>query len=375
MSLNIYSKESVDSLLNAKIGDAPSDGNQYVRKNAAWAILSGGGGGGVWGTITGSITDQTDLISYFGNYLPLTGGTLSGPVYSNSIFSTSYLSTYTTVAPSGLTAYDGTNTTIVQGSGVVFTDSSVQTTAATVFNGGSISNPLTIDSATYPQLYITDSTHTVNPQIVITDGTNGTVLSPAGLDAAGGISVAYGAISFPDGSSQSTAGVPLNGSLAMTGSLTLGGDLACDGYNLSGGNFSSPAGQVNCQNLTLTNGDSGSVTFSDGSIQTTASFGLDATATCNAGITSALAISLVSFDGNNTWTFNFGSGAFANNVLNNVAVTQDSGSTFYAFDNYLGSGQFQASSFSNNSLNYIYLCFKDGSGNWHINTSAEVYSP
>ena len=45
--------------------DAPSNGNEYVRKNAAWAIASGGGGGGgVWGSITGTLTDQTDLTSY-----------------------------------------------------------------------------------------------------------------------------------------------------------------------------------------------------------------------------------------------------------------------------------------------------------------------
>ncbi len=44
--------------------DAPSDGNEYVRKNAAWAIATGGGGGAVWGGITGVVTDQTDLVTY-----------------------------------------------------------------------------------------------------------------------------------------------------------------------------------------------------------------------------------------------------------------------------------------------------------------------
>ena len=29
------------------IGDAPSDGSEYVRKNAAWAVATGGGGGGI----------------------------------------------------------------------------------------------------------------------------------------------------------------------------------------------------------------------------------------------------------------------------------------------------------------------------------------
>ena len=110
MSLNIYSKSSVDALLLNKLGDAPSDGNQYVRKNATWSVLSGGGGG-VWGTITGSITDQTDLIGYFGNYLPLSGGTLTGALN---------LST----------------------AGVVYSDGSIQTTAPVSFTGGAITSSI-----------------------------------------------------------------------------------------------------------------------------------------------------------------------------------------------------------------------------------------
>jgi hypothetical protein len=42
--------------------DAPSDGSQYARQNGAWAVVTGGGGGGVaWGAITGTLSDQTDL--------------------------------------------------------------------------------------------------------------------------------------------------------------------------------------------------------------------------------------------------------------------------------------------------------------------------
>jgi hypothetical protein len=150
------------------------------------------------------------LQTEFGNYLALAGGTMTG----------------------GLT---------VASAGITFSDASVQTTAATAFNGG-----------------------TVNSTVSVTDGTNTTSLTAGG-------------ITFADSTTQSTA---VDGSLylllsggAMSGALQLGGDLACDGYNLSGGNFSSPAGQVNCQNLTLTNGDGGSVTFADGSVQTTAASG------------------------------------------------------------------------------------------------------
>ena len=108
MSLSIYSKSSVDSLLSAKLDDAPSDGNEYVRKNAAWVIATGGGGGASWGSITGTVTDQTDLTSYLSsNYLTLSGGTLSGALTTTSLTLT----------------YGGAGS-------VTFADGSVQTSAA-----------------------------------------------------------------------------------------------------------------------------------------------------------------------------------------------------------------------------------------------------
>ena len=47
------------------IGDAPSNGSQYARKNGAWDVVSASGG--TWGSITGTITSQTDLVSYVEN--------------------------------------------------------------------------------------------------------------------------------------------------------------------------------------------------------------------------------------------------------------------------------------------------------------------
>ena len=46
--------------------DAPNNGSEYVRKNGAWAVATGGGGGGsvAWGSITGTLSSQTDLTSY-----------------------------------------------------------------------------------------------------------------------------------------------------------------------------------------------------------------------------------------------------------------------------------------------------------------------
>jgi len=55
--------------MSSYLTDAPNNGSEYVRKNATWAIATGGGGGGgggggVWGSITGTLTAQTDLTSY-----------------------------------------------------------------------------------------------------------------------------------------------------------------------------------------------------------------------------------------------------------------------------------------------------------------------
>jgi hypothetical protein len=46
------------------LNDAPSNGNEYVRKNGAWSIATGGGGGVAWGSITGTLSSQTDLTTY-----------------------------------------------------------------------------------------------------------------------------------------------------------------------------------------------------------------------------------------------------------------------------------------------------------------------
>ena len=69
-----YSSAEVDTLLSAKVDntsigtmaaedDAPSDGEEYVRKNGDWAIPSGGTGTVAWGDIDGTLSDQTDLQS------------------------------------------------------------------------------------------------------------------------------------------------------------------------------------------------------------------------------------------------------------------------------------------------------------------------
>lgn len=59
----LYNKVTKTSDLTNDSGyitDAPSDSKEYARKNGAWAEVVGGGGG-TWGSITGTLSNQTDL--------------------------------------------------------------------------------------------------------------------------------------------------------------------------------------------------------------------------------------------------------------------------------------------------------------------------
>jgi hypothetical protein len=337
MSLSIYSKASTDSLLALKANlsgatfsgavTAPgltitsgSGGVLTFADGTTMSTASGGGGGATWGSITGSISAQTDLQTEFGNYLPLAGGTMTG----------------------GLT---------VASAGITFSDSSVQTTAATAFNGG-----------------------TVNSTVSVTDGTNTTSLTATG-------------ITFADSTTQTTAFtagtfLPLSGG-TMTGSLTLGGDMSLGGYNLTDGNFNAPAGQVNCQNVVLTAGDGGSVTFADGSVQTTAaSAGVDATSVANLGICAALFswyYSLNYYSSPPQFYFNGGqvpfaspvtfSPAFYNYIISSGQIGVWDGYNFCPLDGYLdhaglNNSQYFTASSAAAASSYI-LSYKDGSGTWH----------
>lgn len=69
MAIDLYSKATLDTLLAAKLTDAPSDGSTYARRDAAWIAL----GSPAWGSITGTVTDQTDLTTYLDStYYPVT---------------------------------------------------------------------------------------------------------------------------------------------------------------------------------------------------------------------------------------------------------------------------------------------------------------
>ena len=394
---------SVNAISALAAGDTPSSTNPFVTVSYFNSHGGGGGGGSAsWGSISGTITNQTDLINKFNTYLlsstadstyltisnasstyfPKTGGTIikDSPSVGLSVLSTDG-NIVTAIYSGQVTLQDSSSLLSIYPEGIQFPDGSTQTTSAINFTGGSINSAIYWADGTV-------NTSFNNGYFLIQDSSSGAygVLYQNGMEVGDGTNTLYvhgTGITFADSTTQSTA---VDGSLylllsggAMTGALQLGGDLACDGYNLSGGNFSSPAGQVNCQNITLTNDDSGSVTFSDGSIQTTAftggSSGLDAFGAFYAGICATLYGMLQS------WNYyyspmqftlqNSGSGqpfsgpSFAL-TSGNIGITSD-GVNFYPIDQYqsYGGNNYIASSTYSGSPYGVYLAFKDGSGTWH----------
>lgn len=64
---------------------AAGDGaaHKFLRADGTWAVPAGGGGG-TWGSITGTLSSQTDLQAALNAKLSLSGGTLTGPLTINT---------------------------------------------------------------------------------------------------------------------------------------------------------------------------------------------------------------------------------------------------------------------------------------------------
>lgn len=161
MPLNLYSSATTDSLLASKLSDAPSDGSTYGRNNGAWAIVTGSGltisdlsnaatstlnagvptagqaltydgtdliwatvsGSAAWGSITGTLSSQTDLQGE----LDLKAN-LVAPSFTSGITVDGGV---TITGPSGnpTFTYSGLNLSPSSG-GITFADATVQSTAA-----------------------------------------------------------------------------------------------------------------------------------------------------------------------------------------------------------------------------------------------------
>jgi hypothetical protein len=133
MAINLYSTASTASLLAAKLSDAPSDGSTYGRKDGAWEVV-GGGGSFNGGTITNPIVVDQSATSGFTTTFNGDGLQMGGGQYISQ--EESVVSGFNiNLQASGSVNSIGT---------LSFADSTTQTTAAVVFNGGTVGSPISV---------------------------------------------------------------------------------------------------------------------------------------------------------------------------------------------------------------------------------------
>jgi len=131
--------------------------------------------------------------------------------------------------------------------------------SGSTFTGGDIAGPITMHGGTID----TEMSSDFFGVELTSDPTQYAELQYNALTVAGGgssMQVTNTGVTFPDSSVQSTA--------AVSGFVPGSGDLDMMGYSVTNANFSSSAGQVSAQNITMSSG--GVLTFGDSTVQTTA---------------------------------------------------------------------------------------------------------
>ena len=109
--------------IGSYLTDAPSDGTTYGRKDGAWYAVTSGGG--TWGSITGTLSDQTDLQTELDLKAPLAGPAFSGTATFTGSGGTVSLND----VGLDLSASTGGGLVTVGTSGITFSDSTTQQTA------------------------------------------------------------------------------------------------------------------------------------------------------------------------------------------------------------------------------------------------------
>ena len=131
MPINLYSKDSVDDLLDAKLSISSLSNAATVTLNAgvptAGQALTYDGTDLIWATVSGS-------------YLPLAGGTVTGPIIVDESATSGYTTSYSgaLISMAGGSMYISQEESVVYGfnvqlpvsGSITFGDSTTQTTAA-----------------------------------------------------------------------------------------------------------------------------------------------------------------------------------------------------------------------------------------------------
>ena len=154
MSISLYSAGTIDSLLAGKLtisslsnaatstldATVPTAGQAltFDGTNLVWATV-GGGGGASWGSISGTLSSQSDLWTALSALAPTASPSFSGTVSITGSWGSITFGDGTT---GSLVVYNGSQTTSYGANGITFPDSTVQTTAATA--GASRADVITI---------------------------------------------------------------------------------------------------------------------------------------------------------------------------------------------------------------------------------------
>ena len=149
--------------IGSYLTDAPSDGSTYGRKNGAWSAVTSGGG--TWGSITGTLSSQTDLQNALDAKAPLASPTFTGTVtipagasISGYLTTSTAASTYQTQA--GMTSYLTTSTAASTYAPLA---SPTFTGTVTIPAGASISGYLTTSTASSTYAPLASPTLTGTP--------------------------------------------------------------------------------------------------------------------------------------------------------------------------------------------------------------------
>ena len=196
------------------LADAPSDGDEYVRKDGAWAVATGGGGGGSYlplagGDMTGAIVFDTTGLQNInkGTFDNSTGGyngiSLTCAVGYELNWQGGRLTNW--YSGSAQVIYVDSPIDITNAGGITFNDDTVQTTAALPLTGGTLTGAVNVTQ-------INNTTNT-NIDIDVYNDTGAGTHFVHSFDAYTGVfelATNGGGITFPDSTTQTTAwtGVP-----------------------------------------------------------------------------------------------------------------------------------------------------------------------
>lgn len=122
---NGYLKINSSGHVNIAFVKAASPTGKFLRDDGTWQTVSGGGGGGTWGSITGTIGSQTDLTTYISTQIANlvnsapgaldTLNELASAMGNDANFSTTVTNALATKAPLASPTFTGTITTPLTG--------------------------------------------------------------------------------------------------------------------------------------------------------------------------------------------------------------------------------------------------------------------